>query len=207
MLSAVPDLPIFDAKNFPGRQETGVTGTNLAQEYHMPDAPVFYTHVETPVGPILLAGTTDSVICASFPSGSRARQPKNGWIGDEAPLAEAVRQLRAYFAGELTEFDLPLAPRGNAFQMAVWEQLRLIPYGETVSYGEIARRMGEPLTASRAVGSANGANPLPIFIPCHRVIGADNSLTGFGGGLPTKRYLLDLEFRVRPPKDTLFALM
>ena len=173
----------------------------------MDNEPVFYTHVESPVGPLLLAGSGESLLCISFPSGRGARRPKPGWTADAAPFREAARQLDAYFTGELTGFDLPLEPRGNPFQMAVWAELRRIPYGETASYGDIARRIGEPLSASRAVGAANGANPLPIVIPCHRVIGADNSLTGFGGGLATKRFLLDLEFRVRPPKDTLFAFM
>jgi methylated-DNA-[protein]-cysteine S-methyltransferase len=168
---------------------------------------LFYSHADTPIGPMLLAGSGERLHVSSFPSGSRARQPRSDWIRDDAALSEPARQLEAYFAGELTQFDLELAPGGNPFQMAVWAELEKIPYGETVSYGDIARRIGEPLTASRAVGSANGANPLPVFIPCHRVIGADNSLVGFGGGLAVKRFLLDLEFRVRPPADTLFAHM
>lgn len=168
---------------------------------------VFYTRADSPIGPILLAGSDERLVVSSFPTGNRARRPRPDWVQDAAKFRETARQLNAYFAGELTEFDLPLAPQGGAFEMAVWEELKKIPYGETVSYGDIARRLGEPLTASRAVGAANGANPLPIFIPCHRVIGADNSLTGFGGGLETKRFLLDLEFRVRPPRDTLFAYM
>ena len=103
-----------------------------------------------------------------------------------------MRQLNAYFARELEDFDLPLAPPGTAFQLEVWAALRAIPYGETVTYGELARRIGRP-RASRAVGAANGANPLPIVVPCHRVVGADGSLTGFGGGLPIKSALLALE--------------
>lgn len=173
----------------------------------MSEEPVFYTHVESPVGPLLLAASCGDLVCVGFPKADRPCPPKRGWVADPAPLRQVILQLEAYFSGKLTRFDLPLAPRGNAFQMSVWDELRKIPYGETVSYGEIARRMGEPVSASRAVGAANGANPLPIVIPCHRVIGADNSLTGFGGGLATKRFLLDLEFRVRPPKDTLFAYM
>src|ERR1700688_3149557 len=105
-----------------------------------------------------------------------------------------MRQLREYFAGKRTEFSLPLAPEGTAFQRSVWRQLQAIPYGETISYGELARRVGNP-KASRAVGSANGANPLPIVIPCHRVIAGDGTLGGFGGGLPTKQTLLALERR------------
>jgi methylated-DNA-[protein]-cysteine S-methyltransferase len=111
---------------------------------------------------------------------------------DTPPLDEARRQLEAYFAGELREFDLPLAPEGSEFQLRVWEQLRAIPYGETISYGELARRVGDP-AAARAVGLANGRNPLPVIVPCHRVIGADGALTGFGGGLERKRRLLELE--------------
>jgi len=176
----------------------------------MEESIIFFTHVESPIGPILLAGDESRLRFSSFPTGSRAVRPRQDWINNGAALKEAVRQLEAYFAGELTEFDLKLEPRGSAFEMAVWAELVKIPYGETTSYGDIATRIGEPhspgkVSASRAVGAANGANPLPIFIPCHRVIGADGSLTGFGGGLPTKRFLLDLEFRVKPPADTLFA--
>jgi methylated-DNA-[protein]-cysteine S-methyltransferase len=109
-------------------------------------------------------------------------------------LGEAVRQLRAYFAGELQAFDLPLAPQGTPFQLAVWKHLCEIPYGETISYGELARRIGNP-NASRAVGLANGSNPIPIVIPCHRVIGSNGKLTGYGGGLPIKDKLLGLERR------------
>ena len=172
----------------------------------MPQVSTRYTHVESPIGPILLAGSDDSLCLTSFPTGRGRREPKTGWVEDRNGLREAVRQIEAYFAGELTEFDLNLAPLGNDFEMAVWAELEKIPYGETASYGDIATRIGQPLSASRAVGTACGANPLPIVIPCHRVVGADGSLTGFGGGLPTKRFLLDLEFRVKPPAGTLFAL-
>ena len=108
------------------------------------------------------------------------------------PVAEAVRQLLEYFALKRTSFDLPLAPEGTPFQRSVWRHLQDIPYGETISYGELAKRVGNP-KASRAVGAANGKNPLPIVIPCHRVIGSNGTLTGFGGGLPTKEALLGLE--------------
>ena len=110
-----------------------------------------------------------------------------------ALLRRAVAQLTAYFARELREFDLPLAPHGSDFQRKVWEQLRLVGWGETASYGEIAHRLGHTNTASRAVGLANGRNPIPIVIPCHRVIGANGSLTGYGGGLPAKQWLLQHE--------------
>lgn len=109
-------------------------------------------------------------------------------------MAEAKLQLEEYFAGDRREFDLPLAARGTEFQHRVWAELRRIPFGETISYGELATRIGKP-TASRAVGAANGRNPLPVVVPCHRVIGSDGRLTGFGGGLPTKQALLDLERR------------
>jgi methylated-DNA-[protein]-cysteine S-methyltransferase len=113
-------------------------------------------------------------------------------VEDAGPFREVVRQLKAYFDGQLKAFDLPLAPQGTEFQRQVWRALQTIPYGRTKSYGEIARRLGRP-EASRAVGAANGQNPIPVIIPCHRVIGADGSLTGFGGGLPIKRKLLALE--------------
>ena len=115
-------------------------------------------------------------------------------MNDAEPLRETIRQLRAYFAGELETFDLALAPQGTPFQLAVWNRLCEIPYGETISYGELARRIGNP-NASRAVGLANGSNPIPIVIPCHRVIGSNGKLTGYGGGLPIKEKLLALERR------------
>jgi methylated-DNA-[protein]-cysteine S-methyltransferase len=113
-------------------------------------------------------------------------------VEGEAAVAELRRQLTEYFAGERRQFDLELAPAGTEFQQRVWAELQRIPYGETVSYGDIARRLGRP-GASRAVGLANGSNPLPIVVPCHRVIGADGSLTGYGGGLEAKARLLELE--------------
>lgn len=143
---------------------------------------------ETPVGPLLLTTADGALTGLHFEAG-----PGPGERSDDDPvLATAAAQLEAYFAGSLRDFDLPLAPEGTAFQRSVWEQLRLIPYGETVSYGELARRLGSP-SASRAVGLANGRNPIAIVVPCHRVIGADGSLTGFGGGMAAKRTLLDLE--------------
>jgi methylated-DNA-[protein]-cysteine S-methyltransferase len=110
-------------------------------------------------------------------------------------LADAARQLNEYFAGERTDFDLPLSLDGTGFQRTVWSGLQDIPYGETISYGELARRIGQP-TASRAVGLANGRNPVSIVVPCHRVVGSNGSLTGYGGGLPRKQFLLGLELRV-----------
>jgi methylated-DNA-[protein]-cysteine S-methyltransferase len=173
----------------------------------MRDPTLRYCRLNSPVGPLLLAGSDESLNLVSFPSGRGARKPKDGWREDAGAFRETVRQIEAYFAGERTQFDLPLAPEGNPFQMKVWKALLQIPYGATATYGEIATAIGEPLSASRAVGAANGANPLPIVIPCHRVIGAGGALVGFGGGIEAKKFLLDLEFRVRPPRDTLFALM
>ncbi|MEJ2121019.1 MAG: methylated-DNA--[protein]-cysteine S-methyltransferase [Alphaproteobacteria bacterium] len=153
---------------------------------------LFYTHVGSPIGRLLIAGDGERLHLISFPTGSRAHMPKSDWRRDDGLFTAAVDQLRAYFAGALTRFDLPLRLAGTPFQNAVWSALRDIPYGETISYQTLATRIGRP-TACRAVGAANGANPLPIVVPCHRVIGADGSLTGFGGGIETKRALLDHE--------------
>ncbi|PYT57883.1 MAG: cysteine methyltransferase [Acidobacteria bacterium] len=153
---------------------------------------VFYTTLESPVGTLLLAGDSQALRMVSFESSKHAELPQADWKQDKAPFAEVIRQLRAYFRGERKEFDLPLAPEGTEFQLRVWNRLRTIPYGETISYAQLAERIGNP-KAVRAVGLANGSNPIPIIIPCHRVIGSDGSLTGFGGGLPTKKMLLELE--------------
>lgn len=156
-----------------------------------------YCYIETSIGPLLIAGDESAVRYIGLPKDGRPEKAPAGWTESAArgALAEAVRQLREYFAGKRTEFDLPLAPEGTAFQKSVWRRLQEIPYGETISYGELARRVGNP-KASRAVGSANGKNKLPIVIPCHRVIAGDNTLGGFGGGLPMKEKLLGLERRV-----------
>jgi methylated-DNA-[protein]-cysteine S-methyltransferase len=122
-------------------------------------------------------------------------EPDPAWVESAAPFGEPIRQLKAYFAGTLRQFDLPLAPAGTPFQQTVWQALREIPYGETVSYGQLARGIGRP-AAVRAVGAANGRNPLAIVVPCHRVIGSDGRLVGYGGGLPAKSMLLELERRV-----------
>jgi methylated-DNA-[protein]-cysteine S-methyltransferase len=147
---------------------------------------------ESPVGRLLLAGDWNVLRLVSFESSKRSATPQPGWKQDKAPFAEVILQLKAYFRGELKEFDLPLAMEGTDFQLRVWNALRAIPYGETISYAQLAERIGNP-KAVRAVGLANGNNPIPIIIPCHRVIGSDGSLTGFGGGLSTKKKLLDLE--------------
>jgi methylated-DNA-[protein]-cysteine S-methyltransferase len=155
--------------------------------------PALYWHeIDSPLGRLLLAGDGASLIQVGFQSGPRPLRPQDDWIADGAPFRLVIGQLGEYFAGERRRFDLPLAPQGTEFQRRVWRALTEIPYGKTVSYGELARHIGKP-GAPRAVGLANGANPLPIIVPCHRVIGADGSLTGFGGGLPIKRKLLALE--------------
>lgn len=153
---------------------------------------MYYCYLTTPIGDLLLAGDDDGLSLVSFPEGSMRRDPDPDWIYSEKPFAEARRQLNAYFAGTLKEFDLPLKPSGTEFQLAVLEELKKIPYGTTASYADVAQRIGRP-KAVRAVGAANGRNPLPIIIPCHRVIGSGGALTGFGGGLPTKEALLRLE--------------
>jgi len=153
-----------------------------------------YAQIESPAGPLLLAADDAGLRQILFVNGLASVRPAPAWHEDRAALAEAIRQLRAYFAGELETFDLPLAPQGTPFQLEVWRRLCDIPYGETISYGELARRIGNP-QASRAVGLANGANPISIVIPCHRVIGSNGKLTGYGGGLAVKEQLLALERR------------
>ena len=152
------------------------------------------TEMDSPVGTLYLAADDDGLREILFAAARPAARPDPDWHHDPVALAPVVAQLQAYFAGELREFELDLAPRGTAFQRRVWAALAEIPYGETVSYGTIARRIGRP-TASRAVGAANGSNPLPIVLPCHRVVGSDGSLTGYGGGLHIKQALLALEAR------------
>lgn len=165
---------------------------------------VRYSRCTTPVGELLLAGDRSGLRFVLFDRASRPAVVAPGWQYDAAALAPARVQLEEYFAGQRQQFDLPLAPGGTAFQLLVWEQLQTIPYGATTSYGELAARLGKP-KASRAVGLANGANPLSIVIPCHRVIGSDGRLTGYGGGLDNKRLLLDLE-RLDDPTHSQRAL-
>ncbi|MGU3361493.1 methylated-DNA--[protein]-cysteine S-methyltransferase [Methylobacterium sp. M6A4_1b] len=165
-----------------------------------------YTILPTPIGPLVLAGADGALACIGFRSGRRAVTPAPDWQRDDGAFAQARVQLGAYFDGCLTRFDLALAPRGTPFQHTVWQALAEIPPGKTINYGELARRIGRP-SASRAVGAANGANPLPIVVPCHRVIGAGGALTGFAGGLETKRFLLELERgrrTERSPQASLF---
>jgi methylated-DNA-[protein]-cysteine S-methyltransferase len=154
-----------------------------------------YTVVDSPIGPMTLVAENESLRGINMddprhlPPNVRFGHPDPG---DSAVLAAARRQLEEYFAGERTDFDLPLAAEGTPFQRRVWDALREIPYGETVSYGELARRIGQP-TASRAVGLANGKNPISIVVPCHRVLGSTGKLIGYGGGLDRKQTLLELE--------------
>ncbi len=157
---------------------------------------MYWHEIASPVGPLLLAGDGSHIKLIHFRSGPRPRQAERSWVEDARPFEATIAQLEEFFAGRRRSFELPLAPEGTEFQRTVWQALTRIPYGETISYGELARRIGKP-QASRAVGLANGANPLPIVVPCHRVIGADGSLTGFGGGLDIKRKLLALESSTR----------
>ena len=148
---------------------------------------VRYTSLDSPLGLLLLSGDGGALARIDF-----GGEPGAGWERDDDAFAEAVAQLAGYFAGDRTLFDLPLAPHGTPFQLRVWRELRRIPYGGTITYAELARRAGRP-AAIRAAGHANGRNPLPVIVPCHRVVGSDGTLTGYGGGLDAKRLLLELE--------------
>lgn len=148
-----------------------------------------YSIFNSPVGPLMLVGDDEALTGLYLPG----RHPATaGLTRDDARFAEESRQLAQYFEGSRSSFDFPLRPDGGPFQRRVWEELRAIPYGETATYGELARRLGAPGSA-RAVGAANGRNPIAIVVPCHRVIGSDGSLTGYAGGLECKRALLALE--------------
>jgi methylated-DNA-[protein]-cysteine S-methyltransferase len=152
-----------------------------------------YTTIDSPVGELLAsADTAGRITGLHFLDGHRIPARDSNWVRDDQALAPLCRQLEEYFAGERREFDLDLAPSGSPFQLSVWRELQAIPYGETASYGEIAAAVGQP-GAARAVGGANNRNPIAIVIPCHRVIGANGTLTGYGGGLPRKQRLLALE--------------
>jgi methylated-DNA-[protein]-cysteine S-methyltransferase len=172
----------------PPRFESTVSAIHHAQ--------IRYTQIESPLGPLLLAADDSGILEVRFVNGRTPKGPEPEWIrdDDDNSLCELADQLNAYFGGKLEKFELTLSPQGTSFQRIVWNKLCNIPYGETISYGEIARRIGNP-QASRAVGLANGSNPIPIVIPCHRVIGSNGKLTGYGGGLPIKEKLLALERR------------
>jgi methylated-DNA-[protein]-cysteine S-methyltransferase len=152
----------------------------------------YYTTMESPIGELLLVGDGDNLSGMYMQDGRKPKTIAAGWQQSAAPLADTKTQLEEYFAGNRTTFEIPLAAQGAPFEREVWHALEEIPYGETVSYGEIARRIGQP-AAARAVGTANGRNPIAVIVPCHRVIGADGTLTGYGGGLERKRLLLELE--------------
>ena len=151
-----------------------------------------YCYLDSPVGKLLAARDGETLHYLSFPTGKTTKKPEAHWLRDSNGFAHIRAQLSAYFNGELRSFDLRLHLTGTEFQKTVWRALQEIPFGHTISYGALADRVGNP-KASRAVGAANGANPIPIIIPCHRVIGSNRSLTGFGGGLPTKEFLLKHE--------------
>ena len=161
---------------------------------------ILFRRIDCPVGTLSLAASDAGLHAFEFPANRHPVRRDRDWReGDHPLLRRAQAQLDAYFAGTRRDFDLPLAPRGTPFQRQVWFALASIPYGGTASYAQLAARVDRP-AATRAVGAANGRNPLPIVLPCHRVIGADGSLTGFGGGLPTKRFLLELEGAL--PRET-----
>jgi methylated-DNA-[protein]-cysteine S-methyltransferase len=158
------------------------------------DTPICYTELPSPIGPLLAFGQGPLLVGLYTNIGKHGGIVQPGWRRADDAFDEVRRQLDAYFAGQLREFDLPLRMAGTSFQRRVWQELVRIPFGTTISYGELATRIGKP-AAARAVGRANGSNPISIIVPCHRVIGADGTLTGYGGGLDNKRWLIDLERR------------
>lgn len=158
----------------------------------MDESTVYYSYTQSPQGDVLVARTEAGLTRISFQAGTKAVSPEESWVEEPSLLRGANEQLHAYFYGELETFDLPLAPEGTDFQRRVWDALCTIPCGETASYADVAARLGQS-TATRAVASANARNPLPIVIPCHRVIGSDGKLRGYAGGLEIKAALLALE--------------
>lgn len=190
----------------PGQEEQGMLAFDVEPkapprvatvEFRAPvPGPTRYTTMPSPVGDLTLFGDGAALAGVLTPAkDGRTRVVPQDWVADHEPFADAEEQLKAYFAGELREFSLPLAPVGTDWQLKVWAALTTIPFGETASYGQLAEELGRP-TASRAVGMANGRNPISIIVPCHRVIGANGSLTGYAGGLERKEFLLGLEGRV-----------
>jgi len=153
---------------------------------------VYYSYYQSPIGQLLLIGNGDCLQKIDFPNGKKQTTIEQSWEQNDQLFNELAQQLDAYFLGTLSRFDFPLSPVGTEFQRQVWTALQNIAFGDTCSYKEIANAIGKP-TATRAVGAANGANPIPLIIPCHRVIGSNGSLTGFGGGLATKQWLLSHE--------------
>ncbi len=166
---------------------------------------IAYCLLDSPIGPLTLAADDSGLRVVEFPENRYLAKRDSSWVAADHPILALTRtQLGEYFAGRRQRFELPLAPRGTPFQLEVWQALAEIPHGKTWSYGQLANHLGRP-QARRAVGAANGRNPLPIVLPCHRVIGASGALTGFGGGLPTKQFLLELEGAL-PPQQDLLAL-
>jgi methylated-DNA-[protein]-cysteine S-methyltransferase len=171
----------------------------MRKETSMTDTTTYWTMIDSPLGPLLLTADEEGISGVIMDADlDEQTEPSAGWVEDPARFEEARRQLEEYFAGQRTEFDLPLRAAGTPFQREVWAALQTIPYGEVRSYSEIAAQIGRP-GASRAVGLANGRNPIAVIVPCHRVIGASGALTGYGGGLPRKRLLLDLEAGLAQP--------
>lgn len=157
---------------------------------------IYYQYMESPVGKLLVAGDEKGLRFINFPKNGKPSLPESDWVQNPEPLQEALHQLEAYFAGKLKTFSLSLCLDVTLFQKKVLMTLCRVPYGDTISYGELAKKIGSP-KASRAVGQANARNPIPIVIPCHRVIGSNGKLTGFGGGIEVKQSLLDLEQQYR----------
>jgi methylated-DNA-[protein]-cysteine S-methyltransferase len=166
---------------------------------------ILHRRIESRAGPLVIAADDTGLRHIEFHQNCHPASRDDWRGGDNDVLQAAETQLHEYFAGSRTHFDLPLAPQGTTFQLDVWQELARIPFGTTISYADLAQRVGKP-TATRAVGAANGRNPLPIVLPCHRVIGADGALTGFGGGLPMKQFLLQLEGAM-PELTDLFAAL
>ncbi len=158
----------------------------------------YYTRIESPIESLLLSSDGESLTSLTMVTQRHGPFFSETWIHDDnaKPFVEARKQLEAYFAGELTEFDLPLNMRGTEFQRQVWQKLQTIPFGMTISYGELAELVGNP-NSSRAVGAANGRNPISIIVPCHRVIGSNGKLTGYSGGMERKEWLLAHESKLR----------
>jgi methylated-DNA-[protein]-cysteine S-methyltransferase len=178
----------------------GEAGNLRRMKPHAREEILHHDEMDSPVGKLRLIASDTALVGIWFEHGRDAARGRIAPVRTASPLLARVRvQLEEYFAGSRREFDLPLDARGTEFQRRVWTRLRRIAYGETTTYGALACELGDP-GASRAVGLANGSNPIPIVIPCHRVIGADGSLTGFGGGLPVKRMLLDLEHAAVQPR-------
>jgi len=163
---------------------------------------LYHTRIRSPLGPLLLVADDAGLRAVRFVDAEEDPSPPPGSVEDPASLTPAVEQIKQYFAGERREFDLPLAPQGTPFQRAAWETLRTIPFGQTISYAEQARRMDRP-RAVRAVGAANGRNPMPIVVPCHRVVGRDGRLAGYSSGVEIKQALLDHERQWAPQEPCL----